>query len=394
MTSSSRPPKKGRSAKGRRPGSAKVLSEAPDTGVVISVLLLASMGTVMSYSITATLALDHSIPPLFLAHLGALGVGILIAGAIMWTPIERWRQAALPLWLISILLLVGVEFFGVEVNGAQRWLPVPGLDFRFQPVEICKLTTLLLVAAVIARRDGHEELSGGRTLVAAALTLPPMVLLLLQPDLGNAVLLVCLVALLLVVAGTRLARLVAPALLGIAGVGLYVASHPYAWRRVTGFLDPWATSRGEGYQLVQSLVAFGRGGIDGVGLGNGHQKLSYLPEAHTDFVLSLVAEELGLIGVLAVLAGFVMLLVAGSRIATRARDRFTLLVAFGMTMLLTVPGLINAAVVMGMIPTKGLTLPFLSYGRTSLVVCCVALGLLLSAARESQRPRTRARSRR
>ena len=394
MTASSRTPKKSRSAKGRRPGGARVLSEAPDTGVVLSVLLLASMGTVMSYSITATLALDHSIPPLFLAHLGALGVGILIAGAIMWTPIERWRQAALPLWLISILLLVAVEFFGVEVNGAQRWLAAPGLGFRFQPVEICKLTTLLLVAAVIARRDGHEELSGARTLVAAALTLPPMVLLLLQPDLGNAILLACLVALLLIVAGTRLARLVAPALLGIAGVGLYVASHPYAWRRVTGFLDPWATSRGEGYQLVQSLVAFGRGGIDGVGLGNGHQKLSYLPEAHTDFVLSLIAEELGLVGVLAVLAGFVMLLVAGSRIATRARDRFTLLVAFGMTMLLTVPGLINAAVVMGMIPTKGLTLPFLSYGRTSLVVCCVALGLLLSAARESQHPRTKARSRR
>ena len=126
MTSSSRTPKKSRSAKGRRPGSANVASEAPDTGVVISVLLLASMGTVMSYSITATLALDHSIPPLFLAHLGALGVGILIAGAIMWTPIERWRQAALPLWLISILLLVAVEFFGVEVNGAQRWLAAPG----------------------------------------------------------------------------------------------------------------------------------------------------------------------------------------------------------------------------------------------------------------------------
>ena len=394
MTKAKGNPRKTRSASARRPSNRSILSEAPDTGVVISVLLLASMGMVMSYSITATLALDHSIPPLFLAHLGALGVGILIAGAIMWTPIDRWRQAALPLWLISLLLLVAVEFFGVEVNGAQRWLALPGLGFRFQPVEICKLTTLLLVAVVVARRDGHEELSGTRTLVAAGLTLPPMALLLLQPDLGNAVLLACLVGLLLIVAGTRLARLVAPALLGIAGVGLYVSSHAYAWRRITAFLDPWATSRGEGYQLVQSLVAFGRGGIDGVGLGNGHQKLAYLPEAHTDFVLSLVAEELGLIGVLAVLAGFVMLLLAGCRIATRARDRFTLLVAFGMTMLLTVPGLVNAAVVMGMMPTKGLTLPFLSYGRTSLVICCVALGLLLSAARESHRPPPRTRSRR
>jgi cell division protein FtsW len=309
----------------------------------------------------------------------------------MWTPIDKWRRAALPLWLISMVLLVLVEFFGVKVNGAQRWLEIPGLGFRFQPVELCKLTTLLLVAAVVARRDGHEELSGTRTLVAAGLTLPPMGLLLLQPDLGNAVLLAGLVGLLLVVAGTRLARLVAPGLIGIVGIGLYVTQNAYAWRRITGFMNPWATSQGEGYQLTQSFVAFGRGGLFGVGLGNGKQKLAYLPEAHTDFVLSLVAEELGLIGVLLVLAGFVGLLLAGSRIAAHARDRFTLLVAYGMTSLLTVPAIINAAVVMGMMPTKGLTLPFLSYGRTSLVMCCVALGLLLSAARQSasRRPRTR-----
>ena len=347
------------------------------------------MGTVMSYSTTATLALDRSLPPLFLAHLGALGIGLIVASVMMWIPIDRWRQAALPLWLISLVLLILDELFGVKVNGAQRWLDVPGLGFRFQPVEICKLTTLLLVAAVIARRDGHEELSGSRSLVAAGLALPPVCLLLLQPDLGNAVLLACLVALLLIVGGTRLARMVAPGLIGVLGVGLYVTQNAYALRRITGFLNPWATSQGEGFQLVQSFVAFGLGGVFGVGLGNGQQKLAYLPEAHTDFVLSLVAEELGLVGVLTVLAGFVGLLLAGSRIAAQARDRFTLLVAFGMTTLLTVPAIINAAVVMGLIPTKGLTLPFLSYGRTSLVMCCVALGLLLSSARESALRRVR-----
>ncbi len=379
-------------ARGRRqPAKEKTLAQAPDTGVLFSVLLLASLGMVMSYSTTATLDLDQSLPPLFLRHIGALALGLGIAVAIMWTPIDKWRRAALPLWLISMVLLVLVEFFGVKVNGAQRWLEIPGLGFRFQPVELCKLTTLLLVAAVVARRDGHEELSGTRTLIAAGLTLPPMGLLLLQPDLGNAVLLAGLVGLLLVVAGTRLARLVAPGLIGIVGIGLYVTQNAYAWRRITGFMNPWATSQGEGYQLTQSFVAFGRGGLFGVGLGNGKQKLAYLPEAHTDFVLSLVAEELGLIGVLLVLAGFVGLLLAGSRIAAHARDRFTLLVAYGMTSLLTVPAIINAAVVMGMMPTKGLTLPFLSYGRTSLVMCCVALGLLLSAARQSasRRPRTR-----
>ncbi|MDG2334182.1 MAG: putative lipid II flippase FtsW [Myxococcota bacterium] len=372
----------------------QTLGQGADTGVLVSILLLASMGMVMSYSTTATLALDQTLPPLFLRHVGALGVGLATAAAIMWTPIDKWRRLALPLWILSLGLLLAVEFFGVKVNGAQRWLEVPGLGFRFQPVELCKLTTLLLVAALVARRDGRDELSGTRTLIAASLALPPMALLLLQPDLGNAVLLACLVGLLLIVAGTRLSRLIAPGLIGIAGIVVYISYNPYAWRRITGFMHPWATSQGEGYQLTQSFVAFGRGGLFGVGLGNGEQKLAYLPEAHTDFILSLVAEELGLVGVLVVLGGFVCLLLAGSRIAARARDRFALLVAFGMTSLLTVPAIINSAVVMGMMPTKGLTLPFLSYGRTSLVMCCVALGLLLSAAREPAGSRSRARRKR
>jgi cell division protein FtsW len=183
------------------------------------------------------------------------------------------------------------------------------------------------------------------------------------------------------VAGTRLARLVAPGTIAFLGVVYYVTNHEYAWRRIVGFLDPWSTSLGAGFQLVQSYVAFGRGGLFGVGLGNGQQKLAYLPEAHTDFILALVAEELGLLGVLAVLFGFAALLVAGTRIASRANDRFALLLGFGMTALLTVPALVNASVVMGLLPTKGLTLPFLSYGRTSLIVSCMALGILFGVAR-------------
>ena len=148
-----------------------------------------------------------------------------------------------------------------------------------------------------------------------------------------------------------------------------------------GFLDPFETARGAGWQLVQSYVAFGQGGFFGQGLGNGRQKLEYLPEVHTDFVLALVAEELGLVGVLFVLGAFAALWVAGTRAARRATDRFDLYLAFGMVTLLTVPAFLNASVVMGLVPTKGLTLPFLSYGRTSLVVSCLALGLLLGVAR-------------
>jgi cell division protein FtsW len=349
-----------------------------------SALLLVSVGIVMSYSTTATLHLDQFLPPLFLRHLGALLLGSLLALAAIQIPSGLLQRSALPLWFFTVLLLLAVEFAGVEVNGAVRWLAVPGLGFRFQPVELCKITTVLAVASVIAQRDGREELSGRRTLIAGILALPPIGLLLLQPDLGNAILLAILVGLLVVVAGTRLARLVIPGLVGVIGVGLYVSQNAYAWRRITAFIDPWAKPLGEGFQLVQSFVAFGRGGLFGVGLGNGQQKLAYLPFAHTDFILALIAEELGLIGVLSVLAGFAVLLMAGMRIAGRARNRFDLLVAFGMTALLTVPALINASVVMGVLPTKGLTLPFLSYGRSSLVSCCLALGLLIGVAHHSR----------
>ena len=191
----------------------------------------------------------------------------------------------------------------------------------------------------------------------------------------------------LFVAGADFRPLLAVGAVGTLAVGLYTAVRPYALRRVLGFLDPWSRASNEGFQLVQSFVAFGRGGVTGVGIGDGRQKLFYLPEAHTDFILSVVAEEAGLVGVLIVLGGFAALLVAGLRIALAAKQRFALLLAFGMTALLVVPALLNAAVVMGCLPTKGLTLPFLSYGRSSLLVCCLAVGVLLSVARAGRAPR-------
>jgi len=376
-----------------RGGGAAAVADADslDGGVAFSAVVLISMGVVMSYSTTATLNLDASIPPLFAHHVSALLMGLAAAAAAAFLPTSVWRRLALPFWLFSLLLLVATHFFGVTVNGAQRWLELPALGFRFQPVELAKCATVLAVVAVIAQRDGHDELGGRRVMLSGALALPVVALLLMQPDLGNAVLLAALVALLQIVGGTKITRLILPALVGIVGIVLYILNNDYARRRVTGFMDPWERPLSEGFQLVQSFVAFGRGGLFGVGLGNGQQKLAYLPEAHTDFILSLVAEELGLIGVLVVLGGFAGLLVAGTRIATRCTDRFALLVAFGMTALLTVPAVVNASVVMGLLPTKGLTLPFLSYGRTSLIVCCFALGLLLGVARNDESPGKRGR---
>lgn len=350
-----------------------------DAGIALAAGLLLSTGVVMSYSATAALALDAAFPPLFRDHLEGLALGLAVAFGAYHLPARVLRAAALPFWAISVALLIATVVAGVEVNGAQRWIALAGL--RFQPGELAKCATLLAVAAWLARPDDRRELSPRRSIQAAGLAIAPAALLLMQPDLGNAVVLVALCAALLFVAGTPWPRFVLPGLAGVSLVGLYIMNNAYAWRRVMGFLDPFREARGAGWQLVQSYVAFGHGGLLGQGLGNGRQKLEYLPEVHTDFVLALVAEELGLIGVLFVLGGFAALWVAGTRAARRARDRFDLYCAFAMVTLLTVPALLNASVVMGLVPTKGLTLPFLSYGRTSLVVSCFALGVLLGIAR-------------
>jgi cell division protein FtsW len=362
--------------------------EANTASLATSVVLLASIGAVAVFSATAPLALDQALPPHFLRHALAavLGAGLVVAAARV--PLPVWHRAALPLWVLSVLLLGATLVVGLAGGGATRWLSVPVVGFAFQPVELAKLATVLAVAALLGQRDGRTAGVGRQRLVVAlALGAVPAGLAVLQPDLGNAVLLVALAALLLFVAGADLRPLLGVAALGALFVGAYTAVRPYALRRVLGFLDPWSRASAEGFQLVQSFVAFGRGGLGGVGIGDGRQKLHYLPEAHTDFILSVVAEEAGLVGVLIVLGAFAALLVAGVRIALAAKQRFALLLGFGMTALLTVPALLNAAVVMGCLPTKGLTLPFLSYGRSSLVVSCLAVGILFSVARAGRAPR-------
>lgn len=352
-----------------------------DPGIGVATGVLIAMGVVMSYSATAALALDAKIPPLFSDHLIGLAIGLAAGAGAYALPASGLRAMALPAWILCCALLAATLGLGVEVNGAQRWLEIPGLSLRFQPGELAKFATLLAAAAWLSRKDDRRELSTRRSIQTAGLALLPAGLLLLQPDLGNAVVLVSLIAFMLFIAGTPWPRFVLPGLAGVAIVGSYILNNEYAMRRVTGFLDPFREARGAGWQLVQSYVAFGQGGLLGQGLGNGRQKLEYLPEVHTDFVLALVAEELGLTGVLLVLGAFAALWIAGTRVARRATDRFDLLLAFGMVTLLTVPAFLNASVVMGLVPTKGLTLPFLSYGRTSLVMSCIALGLLLGVAR-------------
>ena len=367
-----------------RPGS--ILPEL-DGAVVTATATLVVTGLLMVYSATATRDLDRLIPMHFVRQLTACLAGLAVAAATASVPLAWWQRAALPLWAAGTALLATTLLAGVEVNGAQRWLALPVLGLSFQPVEIAKWATVLAVAAWLAPGSGRVTPSPRRIYGGLGLATAPALLLLLQPDLGNAVLILGVACLLLFIVGAPGRYFLAPAAAGAVALAIHLAIHPYAVRRMVGFLDPWATASREGFQLVQSFVGFGRGGLFGVGLGDGRQKLFYLPEAHTDFILALVAEELGLFGVLVVLGAFAALLVAGTRIARRAHGRFAALVAFGMTALLVVPAIVNAAVVTGLVPTKGMAMPFLSYGRTGILMSFAALGVLLGVGLRDARPR-------
>jgi cell division protein FtsW len=341
----------------------------------------------MIYSATAPLAMGRAVPPHFVRHVVALALAATAAALALRVPLRAWRRLALPLWWVSVGLLALTLLAGVEVNGARAWLRLSGVNL--QPAELAKWTGVLAAAAVLGR-SGRSAPTFRALATCLGLAALPVGLLLLQPDLGSAAILVAVMGLLLFVAGTPLKLLTLPAGAALLGIAGYVAVRPYALARWRGFLAPWQTAHDEGFQLVQSFVAFGRGGVFGTGLGDGRQKLFYLPEAHTDFILSVVAEELGLAGVLLVLGAFAAFVLAGLRIAARAPDRFALLVASGMTALVAVPAAVNAAVVMGLLPTTGFTLPFLSFGSNSLLVCGLAVGVLLRvAAREGAAPAPR-----
>jgi cell division protein FtsW len=363
-----------------------------DGAVIASALGLTALGVLMNYSATAALEIGRTLPPLALRHASGVAFALVLAVLAARVPMRRWQQISLWIWASSVVLLVSTALFGTEANGAQRWLLIPGVPFAIQAAELARLGTALAVCALLANATPKDLTSFALLQRVAILVAPPVLLLVLQPDFGSAVMLCAVVGFVLFAAGLPLRVLALPVVAGVIFIAVYVTVRPYAAARVRGFVDPWQSAQAEGFQLVQSFVAFGRGGTFGVGLGNGLQKLSYLPEAHTDFILSVVAEELGLVGVLLVLGGFAALGWAGLRIAHSARTPFALLAASACTAGIVVPAICNAAVVMGLVPTKGLTLPFLSHGSNSLLVSAVAIGILLRAGREPGGAPQRARA--
>jgi len=347
--------------------------------LVLVTLALVAFGLVMVYSASSARALLGADDPAYYLKRQALYAvaGLVALVLLSRTDYRCLRHAAGPLLLASFVLLVAVLAIGTAVNGARRWIPLGTLTF--QPSELAKLALALWTAGLLARRPAPQTLSElvrpiGLVVGAAC------ALILVEPDLGSALAIAIMGAAILLVAGTPVRTLAAGS--GITGMLVLAAIwlEPYRRERIFSFIDPWHDPQGAGFQSVQAMIALGSGGIFGVGLGESVQKIYYLPEASTDMIFAIVGEELGLVGVLAVIGAFALFAYAGLNIALRCRDPFGKRLAAGLTALVCGQAAVNVSAVMGLAPLTGVPLPFVSYGGSSLVVGLASVGILLNIA--------------
>jgi cell division protein FtsW len=353
-----------------------------DPLLLVAVLLLVAFGVVMVYSASAVYAGARLGDPLWFFKRQAVGalIGLVTLLAVMKLGYRRLEGLAVPLVLVSLALLALVHAPGLghAAGGARRWIQLGPLTF--QPSELAKISLVLWLARSLAKKQERIRVFSVGFLPHLIMLAVFGVLLMLEPDFGTAVVLGVVTFALLFVAGARLTWLLAMAgaLAPVAAVLIWKS--PYRIQRVLTFLDPWKDPRGHGYQTVESLLGFGAGGTLGVGLGESRQKLFFLPAAHTDFILSIVGEELGFAGVAAVLVLFAAIVWRGIRAAYASPDAFGCWVALGLTLLLGVEALVNAGMALALLPTKGMALPFLSYGMSSVIASCAAAGILLSVS--------------
>ncbi len=319
---------------------------------------------------------------LFFKHLFAVVLGCSAAFVISRAGSERYERMAYPLLAIVCIGLGAVLIPGIGLvrGGAQRWLGV-GL-FSLQPSEFAKLALVLYVTRSVVRKGVKVESFSYGVLPHALVGGMLVMLVALEPDFGTAVFLLAVLGLMLFAAGVRLRYLALPCLLLAPLVAAGIFWTPYRAERVKAYLDPWANAKGGAFQLIQSLLSFGSGGVFGAGLGGGRQKMWYLPEAHTDFIFSVVGEELGLLGALAVVVLFGILTVRGLRVAWRHPTQFGRLAALGITITLVMQALMNMGVVLGLLPTTGLALPLVSYGGSAMLASMLGVGILVGLSRE------------
>jgi len=366
-------------------------SAAYDIQLLFPVLFLVGIGIVMVYSASSALALKKFGSDYLFLEKQALFALMGIVGLVICRhfPYQWYRPLAYPLLVLAIFFLMAIQFsdYGLSAGGSARWLHFGKLTF--QPSEFARFTLVVFLAYSLDKKgEKLKEFSIGflpHVFVFGVLA----VCIFKQPDFGSVIILAALTWLMMFVSGVRCLHLFT-SLAALLPVGYYfLINAEYRAKRILSFLDPWQYPADEGYQVIHSLMAFGTGGLWGAGIGKGYQKLFYLPEPHTDFIFSVIGEEFGLAGVLIIIGLYTLILMKGIQIARNAPDTFGSLMAVGLTTAMGLQICINMGVVLGLLPTKGLTLPFLSYGGTSLLLNMASIGILMniSAARTSLKQR-------
>ncbi len=350
----------------------------PDIILLATTFILLGLGIDMVYSASFVVAQsEYLVRQVVLAGIGVAVMVVLAASGYHW--LERF---SVPIMVFAVACLIAVLIPGVSADkyGAHRWLGMKGWQ-EFQPSELTKLALIIYMSAWLSRK-GHSVREVGRGFIPFALILLSVtVLIMAEPDMGTAVVVAVTASLIFFVAGANLIHFVVIGMAGVVGFAFLVVASGYRQDRLTAYLNPWQDSLGTGYHTIQTLIALGSGGVTGLGLGASRQKFFYVPNAHTDAIFAIIGEELGLVGAVFVILLFAVLGWRGFTIALRAPDAFGRLLATGITCVILVQALINVAVVTNTIPYTGITLPFISYGGSSLVVTLAAVGLLLGVSR-------------
>ena len=347
--------------------------------LLIVTLALVGVGIVMVYSTSAIMAGDRFQDPYYFLKKQALfaGIGFILMILTLFFPYRILKRLAYPILIVSVLLLVAVLIPGIgyRAGGAMRWLKVQSVSF--QPSEFAKLGLVIFLAYFLTKKDEKIRSFSFGFLPTVLLSGLVVVLVAREPDLGAALFLSAMVFLLLFVSGARVIYMAGALLLTIPVVYYLLMNVGYRYKRLMSFIRPWDDPTGTSFQIIQSFLSFGSGGLFGLGLGEGRQKLFFLPAPHTDFIFSVIGEELGLVGAMVVVLLFFVFAVRGIQIGLSLDDRFGTYLALGITLMISLQAVINMAVVLGLLPTKGLTLPFISYGGTSLITNLVGVGILL-----------------
>ncbi|MFH1189330.1 MAG: putative lipid II flippase FtsW [Candidatus Omnitrophota bacterium] len=353
------------------------------TSLFSIVAILVGVGVVMIYSASAIYAYSNMNDSLYYLkrHLTYLGIGLVLMSIAMSLDLKRVKSLAKPLLFTSVILLVLVliPHVGKEISGAKRWFKL-GL-VNFQPSEFAKIAILIYMADFISRKRNLVK-SFIHGYIPAMIVLGAVVgLILLEPDLGTAVTISVVTIMMLYASGLKVSYIVASLLASLPLLYALLFRVPFRRKRLMTFLNPWADKQGTGFQIIQSFIALGSGGLFGVGLGQSRQKLFYLPASYTDFIFSIIGEELGLLGTASIVVLFILFVWEGMKVVMRTTGIFEKMLSFGIILTIALEAIINIGVTAGALPTKGLPLPFISYGGSGLIFHLMAVGLLLNVAK-------------